>query len=632
MRLFLSVLLGVLFVCVCSCKEQVELNSKLVPRPAFMEIQEGDFLLNAETKICVVGRSIEALSSGKHPFLLELKSLFGKTPAVISSENACEQQGMICVELLELKEKDDEGYELSVNTGCVMLSATSEAGIFYGLQSLLQLAKQNKISGKSGLEMRIPAVHIQDAPRFEYRGMHLDVGRHFTTKENMLKFIDYMALYKLNSLQWHLTEDQGWRIEIKKYPLLTEVGAWRKETVVGNIRGQKKPYQYDNTPYGGFYTQEDVKEIVAYAKARHITIIPEIDLPGHTTAVLAAYPHLACSGSSFEVATSWGVKKDVVCPTEEAVAFFKDVLAEVITLFDSKYIHLGGDECPKDRWKESAACQRLIKKHKLKDEHELQNFFMNQLEDFLHEHGRTMIGWDEVVTGGGANSSTVIMCWRSWIKGVFKQAFTNGKVIMSPVSNCYFDYYQSKNSGEPLAWGAFLPLDKVYALKAIPDDIPAKYHDNLLGVQANVWSEYMPAFSNVEYAVLPRMAAIAEVAWSPEQDLNYNDFRERMAPQYDEYMSRGANFRVPDIYCTKDHVDYRQLCPLEASLDTLAVEVPYHFMELYYTLDGSQANSTSLSYTSGLALPLNDRVKFALYLREPEGLKFVRQYEIVKKK
>ncbi len=374
--------------------------------------------------------------------------------------------------------------------------------------------------------------------------MHLDVGRHFYPKEDIKKFIDYLALHKFNRFHWHLTEDQGWRIEIKKYPKLTEVGAWRKETVVGTARKEQSLISYDGKKYGGYYTQEEIKEVVAYAQKKKITIIPEIEFPGHMVAALTSYPHLACTSGPFDVRTTWGVSKDVLCPNDSSLAFAQNVLKEVMELFPSEYIHIGGDECPKDRWKECAECQKMIKDKKLKDENGLQAYFIHQLEAYLNANGRKLIGWDEITEGGLSKTSTV-MYWRSW--GAMKElpleiAKHGNNIIMTPVSNCYFDYYQSQKPGEPLAWGGDLPVEKVYNFEPVPQGFTPELVPKIIGTQANIWTEYMPTFEQVEYMSLPRMSALSEVAWSEKRNKNYSDFVSRMKLHFQRLDFMGANY------------------------------------------------------------------------------------------
>lgn len=420
-----------------------------------------------------------------------------------------------------------DAYTLSISEKEITITGNN-AGVFYGLQSLLQLlpASQpaNQALSKNTKTFALPTCIVEDYPRFGWRGMHLDVSRHFFPKEFVKKYIDYLALYKMNVFHWHLTDDQGWRLEIKKYPKLTSVGAYRKGTLIGHYT--EKPDRYDSIRYGGYYTQADAREVVEYARKRHITVVPEIEMPGHASAAVTAYPELACTPGPFEVVKNWGVFPDVFCPKEETFQFLQNVLAEVIAIFPSKYIHIGGDECPKDRWKESAFCQALIKKHGLKDEHELQSYFIQRIEKFVNSKGRQIIGWDEILEGGLAPNAAV-MSWRGE-KGGIEAAKQHHPVVMSPTTTVYFDYYQSKKPGEPIAIGGFIPLDLVYGYEPLPKELSAAEHQYIIGAQANLWTEYIATPDKVEYMLLPRLCALAEVVWTPPEQKNYDAFMGRL--------------------------------------------------------------------------------------------------------
>lgn len=417
-----------------------------------------------------------------------------------------------------------EGYKMFIETNKITIRAGSNSGLQHALVSLAQMLTHKGLP--------LPQVNIEDKPAFAYRGLHLDVGRHFFKTEDIKKFIDYMAYYKYNQFHWHLTEDQGWRIEIKKYPKLQEVGAYRKETVIGQNTGQ-----YDGIKYGGYYTQDEVKEIVAYASERNINVIPEIEMPGHSLAALAAYPELGCENKKYEVATKWGVFEDVYCPTEKTFQFLQDVLDEVMVLFPSKYIHIGGDECPKEAWKKSPFCQELIKKENLKDEHELQSYFIQRMEKYINSKGRQIIGWDEILEGGLAPNATV-MSWRG-IEGGLAAARQNHDVIMTPGTHCYFDHYQSLSPAEPLAIGGYTNLEKVYHWQPVPKELEAEKRKYILGGQANVWTEYIKEFPYVEYMVYARGMAMSETLWSKVK--NYKAFLTRYETHNTYWKSNGAN-------------------------------------------------------------------------------------------
>jgi hexosaminidase len=427
-----------------------------------------------------------------------------------------------------------EQYTLIVDERSVTISAPYHRGIFYGLQTLRQF-----LSAESpGV---IPAVEIQDRPRFPYRGMHLDVGRHFFPVSFVKKYIDLIAMYKMNTFHWHLTEDQGWRIEIKKYPRLTQIGAYRKETV---FERNFDPYIGDGIPHGGFYTQDEIREVVKYAHQRYVTVIPEIEMPGHSTAALAAYPQLACTEGPIEVSTNWGVHDDIYCPREGTFTFIQDVLTEVIDLFPSQYIHIGGDEVPKDRWHDSEVAQEIIRREGLADEQELQSYFIRRIEAFLLQHGRRLIGWDEILEGGLAPEATV-MSWRG-LEGGIEAAHQGHDVIMTPNSHVYFDHYQGEQESEPLAIGGYSPLDKVYQFEPVPEGLTDEEARHVLGAQGNVWTEYMRTTDYVEYMVFPRMLALSEVVWSPKEARNWDSFLQRLGPHMETLDRIGVNYRVPE--------------------------------------------------------------------------------------
>ena len=509
----LTIVLVISVVMACgSAQEELSGPVHIVPVPLEMTIDKGYFQISGNTVIHTVGADLDPVPSYLKDYFDELT---GKDLAIQDDETI--GKDYIRLELTSAV-AGKEAYEISSSRKGVSVKASTAHGLFYGVQTIKQLVQQDSKGNHI-----IPAVMIKDAPRFGYRGMHLDVGRHFYPVDFIKKYIDLIALHKMNTFHWHLTEDQGWRIEIKKYPKLTEIGAYRKETVVGHASNSK---EYDGTPYGGFYTQEQVKEIVKYAGDRFITVIPEIEMPGHSQAVLAAYPRFACKPGPYEVATTWGVMKDVLCPTEETFSFLEDVLTEVMALFPSEYIHIGADECPKDRWKESRYAQDLIRREGLKDEHELQSYFVRRIEKFLNANDRKLVGWDEILEGGLSPNATV-MSWRGE-KGGIEAAKQGHDVIMSPTTYCYFDYYQADPETEELSIGGLLPVEKVYSYELVPAELNADQAKYILGGQGNVWTEYMKTSKRVEYMALPRMSALAEVLWSPKEKKDYNHFVERM--------------------------------------------------------------------------------------------------------
>lgn len=424
-----------------------------------------------------------------------------------------------------------EWYSLRVASDHIALTSISEEGLFRGSRTLIQLLEQGKSTAS------IPCLRITDEPRFAWRGMQLDVVRHFFPVPFVKKYIDLLARYKMNSFHWHLTDDQGWRIEIKKYPQLAEVGGWRKGSQVGPYSWQK----YDNTRYGGFYTQDEIREVVAYAKARHINVVPEIEMPGHAMAALSAYPELGCTGGPYEAQHGWGVFEDVFCAGNDTVfAVLEDVLTEVMALFPSEYIHVGGDECPKEQWKVCPKCQARMKAEGLKDEHELQSYFIQRIEKFVNSNGRKIIGWEEILEGGLAPNAAV-MSWRGTEGGV-AAAQSGHYAVMSPGSHCYFDHYQGDPANEPLAIGGHTTVQKVYSYEPIPEELNAEEAKYILGAQGNMWTEYILTPEQVEYMVLPRMLALAEVLWSPKEKRDEADFLRRLEAEFTRLDAMNVNY------------------------------------------------------------------------------------------
>jgi len=505
----------------------------IIPKPVFLQRGDGVFTMNEKTIIIIrnetssfgsVGRDLQEKLRRATGYPLDIRPNHrsGAVDNTILLTNEVRGQSL-----------GDEGYELSVRKNSISIAAQTAHGAFYAVQSLFQLlpaeVERQVLSGR--MSWTIPCVEIRDKPRFGWRGMHLDVGRHFFPAAFIKRYIDLMAAYKMNTFHWHLTEDQGWRIEIRNYPRLTEVGSQRRETMG------------DCTPYGGFYTQSEVREIVEYARQRFITVVPEIEMPGHSLAALAAYPALSCSGGPLKVATEWGVFDDVYCAgREETFEFLQNVLAEITQLFPGPFVHIGGDECPKLRWKNCVRCQNRIRTERLKDESELQSYFIKRIEKMLNAKGKRLLGWDEILEGGLA-SNAAVMSWRGTNGGI-EAARAGHDVVMSPGSNCYFDYYQGK-SGEPPAIGGYLPLDTVYSYEPVPAELSSEEAKHILGAQGNMWTEWMPDSLQVEYMLLPRMLALSEVVWTRPEDRNYQDFTLRLERHYDRLAAMGVNFRVP---------------------------------------------------------------------------------------
>ncbi len=509
----------------------------LIPTPVSITTLSGSFVFSDKSRIVLSVLNSETRLAAdylarliKNPTGLALSVDVGTKPARNS-----------VFMTLDTAIKNDEGYLLKVTPKKIIIKAKSAVGLFYAVQTIRQLLPvevENQVVVE-GIKLSVPACEIKDEPRFVYRGMHLDVGRHMFPVASIKRYIDMIALHKMNKFHWHLTEDQGWRIEIKKYPKLTETGAFRKETIVGHAG--KPPLVYDGKPYGGFYTQDEVREVIAYAASRFITIIPEIEMPGHALAALASYPELSCTGGPFEVGTKWGVFDDVYCAGKEATfSFLEDVLTEVIDLFPGKYIHIGGDECPKVRWEKCPFCQKRIKDKGLKDEQELQSYFIQRIEKFLVSKGRKLIGWDEILEGGLAPEATV-MSWRG-TEGGIAAAKEKHDVIMTPSKYVYLDYYQSEPEGEPLAIGGYLPLERVYSYDPMPAELTADEQKYILGVQGNVWTEYISTPEQLEYMTYPRMFAIAETGWSPERLKDFEEFLSRLEILKKRYDAIGINY------------------------------------------------------------------------------------------
>ncbi len=584
--------MGVMFACTAGQKSA---DYRVIPLPQeITEKQDKSFALNENVKI-VYPEGNETMRKNAEFLADYIREATGKQLAV---EAGTAGKNTIALQLA-LQSSNPEAYQLKVNGEGVVIDAPTEAGVFYGIQTL-----RKSLPLVKGATVVLPAVEINDFPRFAYRGAHLDVSRHFFPTDSIKKFIDMLALHNINRFHWHISDDQGWRIEIKKYPELTTKGAQRKETVIGRNSGK-----YDGKPYGGFYTQEEAKEIVAYAKDRHITVIPEIDLPGHMQAALTAYPELGCTGGPYDVWTIWGVSEDVLCAgNDKTLEFINGVLAEIIEIFPSEYIHVGGDECPKVRWEKCPKCQARIKALKLKKdakhtaEEKLQSFIISHAEKFLNAHGRQIIGWDEILEGGLAPNATV-MSWRGTAGGI-EAAKLKHDVIMTPNTYMYFDYYQSKDvEHEPLAIGGYVPLEKVYSFEPVAPVLTPEEQKYIIGVQANVWTEYMPEYKQVEYMVLPRLSALAEVQWTMPEKKNYDDFITRIPSMLNIYQMEGYNF-AKHLYDVKTDIrpDF-EAGAIKVELSTVGDA------EIYYTLDGSEPTTASSKYTGALELKKNADLK-----------------------
>ena len=580
MKRFTFVLVSALVLTASALAQSGEIN--IIPKPVSIEYGRGSFVFSNKTKIAATdapGRETAALLNDF------LTKNYGFKLAVVKKRPS---KDAIVFEAVAGKPADAEDYEIQVDANAIRITG-SQRGLFYGLQSLIQM-----IPATYSGPIELPYVAISDLPRFKYRGMHLDVARHFMPVSFVKKYIDLMSQYKFNTFQWHLTEDQGWRIEIKKYPKLTEIGSKRPESVKER---NLTPYIGDGVPHGGFYTQEEIKDVVKYAKSRFITVIPEIELPGHASAALAAYPQFGCKADyQYKVQTTWGIFKEVYCPTDETFKFLEDVLDETIALFpDSPYIHIGGDEVLKDHWKESAFVQELKKKENLKDEHEVQSYFVRRIEKYINSKGKKIIGWDEILEGGLAPNATV-MSWRG-IKGGIEAAKSKHDVIMTPTDYVYLDYGQGDPAYEPLNIGSYVPLEKVYSFDPVPPELTADEAKYVIGGQGNVWTEYIKTPSHVEYMAFPRMIALAEVLWSRAGATNFTDFQRRLTAILPRLDKQNVNYRIPEPGGLRNVV---------TEDDKVSIELqPAPGTRVHYTTDGSTPDERSESYAKPIEIALN---------------------------
>lgn len=573
----------IIFLGLTACGEQASIQiNTIIPQPEKI-ISNGERLLWFKNQSLTISYDSVIFKGVGDVLAIQLKQDFDLV-SYVQPMGSTADIAFMCVGF-----ENPEQYELNIGKHGIVIKAAAAPGAFYALQSLKQLLPL--AHEYNGAELLLPGVSISDRPLFSYRGTHLDVGRHFFSADSIKRFIDIMALHKMNTFHWHLTEDQGWRIEINKYPRLTEIGAFRPNTVIGRNSGA-----FDTIPHGGYYTQDEIREIVRYAADRYITIIPEIDMPGHMLAALAAYPELGCRGKGYEVGRQWGVFEDVLClGNEKSYLFVFEVLDEVMDLFPSKYIHIGGDECPKDEWKKCTHCQAQIHELGLKsDDHftaeqKFQSHFTLQVEKYLKKHGRALIGWDEILEGGISESATV-MAWRSPEYG-YQAALLGNQAILSPNTSCYFDYYQTEEiEGEPLALGGCTTVEQVYNFCPLPNTLSDNVKSRILGVQANIWTEYIKTFQHVEYMLLPRLAALSEVAWS-RVPKDYPGFLSRLQRLVQHYDQAGYNYGrhifdikkeyIRDTYYHTQHIKL-------SALDNASIR---------YTLDGTEPDINCLLYS-----------------------------------
>ena len=570
----------------------------IIPKPASIECGHGVFTMDANTTIRVVGWDRSLARSAR--IMAERLRVVSGFPLPVRRGTGSEKNAVVLALEPWSTALGDEGYEMIVAPERIRVTARSARGAFYALQTLAQMIPMGTTT--------IPSVLITDFPRFPWRGMHLDVSRHFFPKEFIKTYIDMLAMHKMNTFHWHLVDDQGWRIEIKKYPRLTEIGAWRvdRENEDWDQRAPQQPGE--QATYGGFYTQDDVREIVRYAAERHVTIVPEIEMPAHCRSALAAYPELSCTGGPFTVLPGgYWPNSDIYCAGNEATfVFLEDVLEEILRLFPGRYIHVGGDEADRTTWEQCPKCQARIKREHLKNEAELQSYFIRRIERFLVFHHRSMIGWDEILEGGLAPEAAV-MSWRG-IDGGIAAARQKHRTVMTPGSHCYFDHYQGTPAFEPRAIGGYTTLKKVYSYEPIPDSLTADESKHILGAQANLWTEFIPTPSHAQYMALPRMAALSEVVWSPKETRDWNDFSARVEPMMRRYEAFGYNYArsayLVTISSGVDSAARRARC-------VLACEMPA--VQIRYTFDGSAPTAASPLFTAPLEIDSSATIRAAAF-------------------
>ena len=574
---------SLIFASALSRAQCIDRNLGIIPAPLSVTVLEGSFEVRPDDKVAIVSLTT---SAEKEAYLFSdyLKYTYGLEIPVKNKKTKSYKK--VIYFSTDYTGSNPEGYHLTVKESRIDIVGKG-AGLFYGLQSLMQMCSAASPDKK---KVRIPCAEISDKPRYAYRGIMQDVGYHIYPVSFIKKQIDLLSKYKLNVYHWHLTEDHGWRIEIKKYPKLTEIAAYREQTCISNY--DPEFCGLDSTPYGGYYTQDEIRDIVAYAAERHVTVIPEIELPGHTLAVLAAYPEYACGDNPgpFKVAQNWGIYEDVFCAGKEITfRFLEDVLTEVMDLFPSKYIHIGGDECPKERWKKCHYCQQRIKDNSLKDEFELQSYFIKRIEKFVKSKGRKIIGWDEILEGGLAPDATV-MNWRDISEGI-KAAQQSHDVIMAPNSFVYFDYIQGNRTLEPLAigWG-FNPTERVYSFNPTPAELTPEQQKHIIGVEAPLWTEHMDTHRKVEYMMLPRLMALSEIAWSELAVKDSVNFKEVRLPEHLAWLDTTETvYRVPTPIGMQDEILY-------GSEFTLSLKVPVKGAKIFYNFDGQEPRETDYLY------------------------------------
>ncbi len=596
-------LLAGLLIFLLSCRSasysKREIN--LIPLPNQMVETNAVFTFNQNASIFVEQKE---LASGIDAFQETIEQFVGEKLSISEKREAAS----IVISLQRALPK--EGYQLDITNTGISIAASTSAGVFYAFQTLLQMCPPeiHQDTNKGQFAWQFAGVSIKDTPEFKWRGMMLDVSRHFFSKDEIINLIDYLAYHKINVFHWHLVDDQGWRIEIKKYPKLTEIGAWRvdREHLPWNARPKQKIGE--EATYGGFYTQEDIREVVAYAQKHFITVVPEIEMPGHTTSSLAAYPQFACNNGPFTVIPGgiWPIT-DIYCAgNEDTFSFIEDVLSEVMELFPSRYIHIGGDEANKAEWKKCKKCQARIQQEQLKNEDELQSYFIRRIEQFLSTNNRILLGWDEILEGGLAPGATV-MSWRGFDGGI-EAANSGHDVVMSPTSHCYLDYYQGPIDNEPEAFNGYVPVSKIYAFNPIPDELQAEARSHVLGGQGNLWTEHVTTKEHMQYMSFPRMSALSEALWTLDKNKDWEKFTARLENMFEAYRAMGLNFSE-SMYTVKLDTDF-DITRNQVKIE-LSTEAPGS--QIYYSLDGTQPSMRSLKYDKPFELDKTTEIKAIVY-------------------